>query len=261
MGSFRSYTVDSDGPASEHYRLDGAEIDGQRFDGTVDLDIKHFTSSGMEWCLAEVLERFDTDPHKQRLLGALVEGVPLHGADRLEEWRARAAAYPDELARRVVPDYLAAGLRFNPAVFAERADLLAPAQHLCWIAQAVIGMLAGLNRRYHPGSQYLGAQRHLPPIKWADRFLASLRFTPPQTPERLTATLRTAPAEGWRLMQGLLDETLDLIELHLPRAAAPFPDDRHPKLTLAAARHRFLATPHTLLGRIGEAHPLGPQTR
>ena len=60
-----------------------------------------------------------------------------------------------------------------PDYFVVRGDVPALHQHFCWMAQAILGVLAGLNRLYHPASQYLGLQPRLPPITWADRAAAS----------------------------------------------------------------------------------------
>ena len=61
-----------------------------------------------------MLEQYHTFPHLQRLIAAVQHGLPLHGAELLARWRERAAAHPDERARRVVREYLAAGLRLDP---------------------------------------------------------------------------------------------------------------------------------------------------
>ncbi|HEV2126282.1 MAG TPA: hypothetical protein VGW38_26295, partial [Chloroflexota bacterium] len=245
------YTTAREWIASEHYEVREVVIDGMRFAGTSHIDAKHLTVSAMERCLDAVVIHYDIAPEKQRLIAAVQHGLPLYGATLLEHWQARAAAYPDELARRMVREYLWLGPWYPPEAYVAREDTLLLYQHFCWMAQALIGILAGLNRLYYPSSEYTSFQQTLPPIKWADRFIGEMRLTPRDLVARLKQIFSVAPPEGWRELCRLIEETLALVEAHLPQVNEVRPDDARPEVSTTWARERFVDRPYTLLRTIG----------
>jgi hypothetical protein len=252
-GRLRQYRLDPEWVVGEHYQISEVDVEGRRYTGTSNIDTKHFTVSGMERCLEEVVERYDVEERKHRLIGAVVRGRPLHGEELLARWRARAENHPLELARRVVRENLWLGPAFCPQAYVQRDDVLLLVQHFCWVMRALLGVLCGLNRVYHPGSEYEGL---LPPIKWADQLIEELRLAPPHLQGRLKGVFRAAPGDGWRELRRVIEETLVLVEDHLPQVNEITAQDERPHVSTAWARRRFADPPwagYTLLRSLGGA--------
>ncbi|HKC73354.1 MAG TPA: hypothetical protein VKF37_04030, partial [Chloroflexota bacterium] len=119
--------------------------------------------TAMEQCLTDVVEGYDPSLDKQSLIAAVQHGIPVYGREALETWRQKAA-YPDELARRMVRENLWFGPWFNPEAYLARDDLLVLYQHFVWLEQGLLKVLAGLNRIYYPTSEH----------KWMERYLQSV---------------------------------------------------------------------------------------
>src|SRR5438128_1388465 len=75
--------------------------------GAAKVDVAHFSLGWWERIAADVLERADMAPEKQEVLDGFLSAIPIHGTPLYEQWRARIAAYPDELARQMVKQHLA----------------------------------------------------------------------------------------------------------------------------------------------------------
>jgi hypothetical protein len=55
-----------------------------------------------------------------------------------------------------------------------------------------------------------------PQGKWLEQLVAELKVTPPALTLRLKQVFRLAPNSGVRLLQEILEETLELVEIHRP---------------------------------------------
>jgi hypothetical protein len=172
----------------------------------IKVDTSMFLATTMERYLADVVDHADATIEKQLLIAALQHGAPMHGADRVERWRAKAAAYPDGLARTMVAEHLSFRPRFLLEMLAEREDLLMLYKCLVDVERLIVGALLGLNRLY---------QAH-PQFKWMDWQTAQLTVTPPNLTRRLKRALRDEPQAAVREIHQLIDETIALVEQHMP---------------------------------------------
>jgi hypothetical protein len=159
-----------------------------------------------EW-LAEVLERFVARTMAQKIVEGILAGRALHGADLIGRWQARAAAYPDGLARSMVE----AHLRFFPLwqfphTVATRDTALWAHQVLVEAAQNLLGVLAGLNRRYYSPFQ----------LKHMHRFLDELRLAPPNLAARLDNLLVVDHVSASADLEQLVRDTVHLVDRHMP---------------------------------------------
>lgn len=226
---------------NEHYGVEAVVIDGRRYTGTLMISVQHLLVETVETWLADVLARFDTSMEKQELVAAIHDAVPLGGAQLVQRWHAQTAVYPDELARRIIRDNLWFGPWFWPGAYAQRGDALVLHQHLVWMAQALLKLLAALNRIYYRSSEH----------KWMDRLIDELRTAPPNLAARLKHALQAEPAEGEQQLHALIDETIALVEAQVPDVDQPYPGDEHPWVNLAWARERWQPRPpYTLLGKL-----------
>ena len=72
-------------------------------------------------------------------------------------------------------------------------------------ARAVLGVLLGLNRTYHPGH------------KWIARTMDAMAIRPPDLYARMRHVLTSQPDCAVRELGRLIEETIGLVEQHLPQ--------------------------------------------
>jgi hypothetical protein len=160
----------------------------------------------MERWLADAVDRADPDVEKQLLIAAVQHGHTLYCAPLVDRWRARAAAYPDALARRIVAENLSFRPRFFLEMLAARDDLLLFYRCIVEIEHLIMNVLLAL------GGQYVSHPLH----KWLDWQCAQLRIAPPNLAPRLKRILRDEPGAAVDQLHRLIEELFDLVDRHLP---------------------------------------------
>lgn len=234
-------------PRNELYALDEAAIRGNTYRGTAMVSTQHLTVAEMEKGLVDVLDSYDTSLDNLALMAAVRDGIPLHGDDLLRAWQGRVAAYPTELAIKIIQENLWFGPWFCAESYAGRDDILVLNQHFLWIEQNMLQVLAALNRTYYPSPEH----------KWIDQLIAGMKLSPPDLASRLKQVFRVEPLEGWHLLKALIYETLDLIELHLPEVNTVSLFESHPEVNIAWARKRWnVHPPYSLMGTVGDSMQL-----
>jgi Domain of unknown function (DUF4037) len=168
------------------------------------IDLRHMTVARMGEVLAAVIDHADRSEERQQIISSVQAGVALHGAPLVECWRARAAHYPESLARAMVGHYLSLPPWWFVPMLAERGDLPLVYGAFKEAAERILGALLGLNRIYHPGT------------KWMNATIAALPVKPPDLAARLQRVFRTEPLAGAGQMQDLVEETFDLVEQQMP---------------------------------------------
>src|SRR5947209_3400450 len=88
------YGRDEDGSA-EYYYVHG-----------VKCECAHATVKSWEQIISSVVEQYDADPVKQKMLSSFAEAVPLYGTPLVQHWKDRIAVYPDALAEAMVKNNL-----------------------------------------------------------------------------------------------------------------------------------------------------------
>ena len=175
--------------------------------GEAKLDVAHFSLAWWEQAVADVLERADMTPDKQEVLDGFLSAIPFYGEPAYQQWRTRIAAYPDELARRMIRQHLA----FPPGWVLEqhglaRDDLLSFYAMVCEMIQNLLGVLAGLNR------QYLSMEK---PKRSAD-ILRRMPIAPQDATARVQTILTNNRQQAVAALSELIAEVLELVELHMP---------------------------------------------
>lgn len=173
--------------------------------GGLKVDVLHRSVAGIERAIGSVVEGHATDWGLQAQVAAIRSGVVLHGDALVEAWRARAE-YPDGLARAMVETHLTFGPHAWLEMLADRGDLLNLYTIACEVERRIGGVLLGLNRTFPPAGD----------TKWTMRVAGELAVAPPDLPDRLTAVFRSEPREGVRELIRLIDETIALVERHMP---------------------------------------------
>lgn len=181
---------------------DSYEIEG------VELQTGGTRTQRIESLLDEVLRGEHVGRPITKAVSGLLHGLPLHGEARFEGWRARAAAYPDELRRKAVIHHL----RFFPIWSVDR--FLVPRDALHFRMQMrlevcfnVLGVLSALNRVYFTDFQFKRLRAHV----------AGLALAPPGLADRLERSLELR--ESYRSLsdlRALVAETVALVEQEMP---------------------------------------------
>ncbi len=169
------------------------------------VEASHYTVAGMERILQAVLVDLDADDTRHSLLAVLGPGLPLHGADQLAAWAARAAQYPAALADKLVRQHgqIEHFWRVEMLVQARANPLMAYAE-LNRMSQQMLRTLLAVNRQYYAG------------FKWLDPVIAALAQKPPDLAARLRQVFAGAPLAGQRILGALIEETYDLAEAACP---------------------------------------------
>lgn len=172
----------------------------------VKVDVVHLAVDTADRMIGDVVERSDPTVAKQILVSTVRHGLALHGAALLEKWRVSAGTYPDGLVRAMVEKHLVFGPHWWLEMLAERDDLPYLYELLCRVEHSVLGVLLGLNRVYAPSAT----------LKWAAWIAGELTVAPPDLGRRMQRVFRADPRDGVQESRRLIEETVDLLEAHLP---------------------------------------------
>jgi predicted nucleotidyltransferase len=183
-------------------------------------DFVYVTVERWERDMAEVLEQHRADTPLQKALSGVLDAIPLYGEARIAPWKVKAAQYPVALAEAMVTQHL----KFTPLwvvrdMAAARGDLLWLYQLLAEAESNILGVLMGLNRRYHWGE-----------YKRMDALIEILTIAPENLAARLKRILRTEPGEAVRELDALIEETFALVETYLPQADTTAAKQRYRRL-------------------------------
>lgn len=178
----------------------------------VTCQVGHILATSVERDIAAVLENLDVDDLVQKRLGGLLEGVPLHGEDLIRRWQARAADYPDALARAMVEHHLQR-LSLCPVWYYQeylkrRDATLWTYQLLVEAAQHLLGVLAGLNRLYFSTFQF----------KRMRRFIGKMRLAPDDLADRIDSLFAGDRMAATDRIEDLTLEVIALVTHHIPQA-------------------------------------------
>ncbi len=182
----------------EHEWADGVRLGG------VKVDVSQFTTATIDGYL-EALRSGDTEPELQVRATALLDGRALAGADVVEAWRARLAPYPEPLALAMLDQALPPRPVERLEMLLQRDDPVLLTRDLLEGVHGLLDALFAVNRRYVPH----------PFHKWLSFECGQLTLAPPDLEGRIRRVL-ASPREGVPEFVRLTEETLDLVEQHVP---------------------------------------------
>lgn len=182
--------------------------------GGVAVQVGYRTLAQIEEELEAALVRLEEviGSPNQKMLSGLLEGLPLHGEDVLAGWRARVAAYPDELRVASIAHHWS----FFPLWYFEEAMALRDSElwRLDMLLEAafnLLGVLAALNRIYYARFE----------LKRLRALVAKLPLAPPDLADRLERLFVLPAAEAATELGTLVVETRDLVARELPDLELP----------------------------------------
>jgi hypothetical protein len=221
-------------------------IGGIQYSGTAMLSIHHLKVTAIDQCLTDVMDQLNTSGEKQNLISAIENAIPLYGDELVLSWQSKASHFPEDLVIKIIQENLWFGPWFCPETYILRDDRLVLFQHFIWIEQAMLKILAALNRIYFPSSEY----------KWVDELIEEMKIVPRNFSSRLKESLQSEPQQAWRQLRQLIDETIALVELSLPEVNLRSLFLGHPEINTAWAKHRWEPeTPYSLMENIRNAKP------
>lgn len=231
-----------DGRAGEHVGLSESTVGSERHRGTAMVSPIHLTVEAAEERIGALIDGLDTASHNYEFAAAVYYGIPLYGEALIERWKKRVGAFPTRLAVKLVQENLWLGPWFNWAGYGERVDYLVVVQHLVWMQQGIVSILAALNREYLPSLEY----------KWVRWFINRLRIKPADCAIRLQATFGKGDlSEAACELVELGMEAIDLVENHLPEVNEMSLFEAHPDIDTSWARERWKQeSAYTLLTNI-----------
>ena len=142
-----------------------------------------------------------------KIATGFLEGIPMHGDELIERWRARVADYPEGLRVAMVKHWWRFfPLWFHEPALAERDAGLWRQEELVNAAYALIGTLAGVNRLYFARFE----------LKRQHAFLEKMAIAPPRFADRLDALFTLPPAEAIAELGSLVLETQAIVQRELP---------------------------------------------
>ena len=218
---------DANPPWYDHIHL-GAE----RPNGLM-VEVIHTLTEVVDDILDTVLGSCEPDPPGLDAVKGIVDGCEVFGAraDRVAGWKARAAHYPRGLAIAVAQRDGAIEQFWRWRMLVERDNPLLLAREFTRVATQLLNVLHALNGRYcgHPSA-----------FKRLDTLEHELAVAPPRLADRLRSAFRLSPPEGAAVLRDLVEETYELVEVHLPevdveRLRTLFRADRRPLEELPTA--------------------------
>ena len=169
------------------------------------VEVGHYTTEYINRNFEAVLTDYNPDPLKQNFIAGIVHAIPLHNTDLVQEWKERAANYPDGLTLAVVRQYAQVDHFWRSEMWLARGEnLIMLYQSFFQAHQQMLHVLLGLNKIYYFGFKWLGVV--------AER----LALKPPNLVQRLRRAYQVDPAEGSLEVSAIVEEVYDLIEVELP---------------------------------------------
>jgi hypothetical protein len=156
-----------------------------------------------------LLDKTELDTNERILLSGFQDGVPLHGEAWFAEWKERMRDHPARLA----PEIARAAIRFHPRwvlekMGIERGETLFVYESLIQAADNIVTILCGVNRIYPPGK--------LKGMRWT---IEKMSVAPERLADRLESLFGVDERTAVDDLYALIDETLDLVERHLPEVS------------------------------------------
>lgn len=183
------------------------ELDGIR------VELPFITVARIEWHFDQVLDRTEEiDTPVQKVLIGVIEGLPLHGADLIEQWRGRLGEYPESLRRAMIERHWSfVPLWYHAHPMAARDSELWRLEVLLEASFNILAVLAGLNRIYFSRFELKGLRK----------LVGRMQLTPPDLAERLETLFQMKPKEAAAELERLVDETRALVVAELPDLNVP----------------------------------------
>lgn len=173
----------------------------------IKLEISSFLTSTIHSVIEDVMVRSDVSLDKQCIVASLQDGEALFGEILINTFKKSVVNYPCDLARKMIFENLEFGGRWNNRkALLKREDWLMFYNVLCEVQRKLMGVLFGLNDLYV----------HHPTYKWMSKKIGQMRIKPDNFLSRMNNVLLGNPVESLASLEQLVEEVVNLVELHKP---------------------------------------------
>ena len=204
----RAAAVERAGATLEQLAQDEDEWEEQMLVDGLHVHTSTFLVTTMERYLREVVDECATRLDAQSRLFSLQHGVTVKGEAQVEHWRTRADAYPEGLRHAMLAESLSFDrFRYAAEMLAARDDLLLLYDVFVDVGRRILGALLAVNRIYAPSPVYL---------KSMDETIALMPIAPGDLARRLKQAFRIDPPAAVADLDALVEETFELVEMHVP---------------------------------------------
>lgn len=186
----------AEGGIAEAYELNGIQV-----------QIGHITIEAWEQEIAEVLERFNCSTPLHKAMSGTLDCVTVSGGPLMDRWKERIADYPDGLQQAMVTHHLQFFPVWSMPHLADSRDAT------LWLQQTrlesafnILGVLAGLNRRYFSTFQF----------KKMRGFLEPMTVLPPRCADRIEDVVVLPAVPAGEALESLVRDVVLLVEEVLP---------------------------------------------
>jgi predicted nucleotidyltransferase len=178
-------------------------------------EVSFVTVDRAEERLDQLLEDIDEfDSPLQKILSGLLEGLPLHGEELVDRWRARARSYPERLRQAVIERHWNFfPLWYYGEAMGQRDTELWRLDMLLDAAFNLLAVLAALNRLYFTRFELKGTRT----------LVARMALAPPHLADRLESLCQLEPDAAAEQLARLIYETRALVTAELPEVELPLP--------------------------------------
>lgn len=187
------------------YAYDGPAHEDQLLINGVQVDLWDVSITHQEEILEDVLHKHHFDLGTLNALDTIRSCIPLFGHEIVQEWKRRAQEYPDELAKKIIQEHLAALSIGELFVLAKRNNPTAFYARLSFLQQEAFLVLLALNRKYFPT------------FKWLYHTLESMQIKPEEIDRRFRKAYETPFVEAIEDTKLILEEIVHLVERQFPQ--------------------------------------------
>lgn len=185
---------------------EGSYLIQYKVDG-VDCQVGGSTVAQWENDIADVLAGKDPGGPLHKAMYGTQTSKPIFGAALLQKWQTQLNGYSDALADAMMKHHLKFFRLWRVM------DRMLPRDSTLWQKQAmldssfnVLGVFAGLNRKYFTNFQF----------KRMKQFIDSLKRVPPNLAERLEILWKLEPRAAAGVLRDIVADTVALLEKHAP---------------------------------------------
>ncbi len=169
-----------------------------------DFGIGHFSLT--ENLISEMIKKPELDLVKHLQMAGILESIVLYGGPWVQKWKKKARRFPKELGVMMVKQ----NLKFHPRWVMEkmavkRGDILFYHESLLESLGAIVGILCGLNKIYHPGK-----------LKGIDCTIEHMEIKPARFLKRYRSLFNLNGLKAVNELYKLINETIALVDKHMP---------------------------------------------
>ncbi|MFQ3545308.1 DUF4037 domain-containing protein [Halobacillus rhizosphaerae] len=168
----------------------------------VKMEISNFLCQTIDKTIDRVTKEYSTNLEDQCLVAAVHDGIPLHGNEKISQFKHKTAVYPDGLKRAMLTENMELGSRWDSRVALQsRGDYLMLYDLMAAVEKKVMAQLFAHNKLYV----------HHPAFKWQRKSLEQMSRVPEGIGRRLEQVFISDVESGLRELETIVGEVEQLV--------------------------------------------------